>query len=190
MGGEGRPAGGGPGRLRGAGDRRNGGGIDGRRRLTGQSPTATAEPIDKGCTADARAPARHGAGGAPLPRGVGGDLHRRVDREVKRTGGRARSAKAEPGLDGAGPEGCRAARPAPAPGGRTDTRLQAKCVMRKRGKERGASCPKKILRRGRSAKHPPSEQGRGTGSRPTPKERRSGASSPTRRAGRRPPPGD
>ena len=41
-------AGGGPGRLRGAGDRRNDGGIDGRRRLTGQSPTATAEPIDKG----------------------------------------------------------------------------------------------------------------------------------------------
>ena len=29
-------------------DRRNDGGIDGRRRLTGQSPTATAEPIDKG----------------------------------------------------------------------------------------------------------------------------------------------
>ena len=79
---ESRPA---RGRLRGAGDRRNDGGIDGRRRLTGQSPTATAGPIDKGCTADMRTPARHGAGarGALLPRGVRG----RVDREVKRTGG-------------------------------------------------------------------------------------------------------
>ena len=59
-----------------AGDRRNDCGIDGWRRLTGQSPQETAEPIDKGCTADARAgePARHGpgAGGAPvLPRGWG-----------------------------------------------------------------------------------------------------------------------
>ena len=38
------PAGGGPKRLRRAGDRRNDGGFDGRRRLTEQSPTATAEP--------------------------------------------------------------------------------------------------------------------------------------------------
>ena len=76
---------GGRGRLRGAGNRRNDGGIDGRRRLTGQSPTATAGPIDKGCTADMRTPARHGAGarGALLPRGVRG----RVDREIKRTVG-------------------------------------------------------------------------------------------------------
>ena len=36
------------GRLHGAGDRRNDGGIDGRRRLAGQGPTAIAEPIDKG----------------------------------------------------------------------------------------------------------------------------------------------
>ena len=44
---EGWPAGDGPQRLCGAGDWRNAGGIDGRRRLTGRSPTATAEPIDK-----------------------------------------------------------------------------------------------------------------------------------------------
>ena len=48
----GRPKAGRPeaarGRLRWAGDRRNGGGIDGQQRLTGQSPTAPAEPIDKG----------------------------------------------------------------------------------------------------------------------------------------------
>ena len=109
------------GRLRGAGDRRNDGGFDGRRRLTEQSPTATAEPIDKGCTADARAPARHGAGGALLPRGVRGDLHRRVDREVKRTGGRARSTTV-------------ARRPRPPPGAaareaarRRPTRLPSQC---------------------------------------------------------------
>ena len=36
-------------------------------RLTEQSPTATTEPIDKGCTADARTLAGHGAGGALLP---------------------------------------------------------------------------------------------------------------------------
>ena len=42
---EGRPA---RGRLRWAGDRRNDGGIDGRRRLTEPSTTATAQPIDKG----------------------------------------------------------------------------------------------------------------------------------------------
>ena len=47
----GRPKAGRPeaarGRLRGAGDRRNDGGIDGRRRLTVASPTASTKPIDK-----------------------------------------------------------------------------------------------------------------------------------------------
>ena len=54
----GRPKAGRPeaawGRLRWAGDRRKDGGFDGRRRLTGQGPTATAEPIDKGCSAAAQ----------------------------------------------------------------------------------------------------------------------------------------
>ena len=85
---EGRPAEAARRRLRREGDWRNDGGIDCRRQLTEQSPTATAEPIDKGCTADARTPTRHGAaGGVLLPRRVGGDLHRRVDCQVKRTGG-------------------------------------------------------------------------------------------------------
>ena len=89
------------GRLRGAGL----GGIDGRLRLTKHSPTATAEPIDKGCTADARAPAQHGAGracpggwGRLTPtRGLQGQTHR----------GRPPRATAEPCW--VGPRSCSAA---------------------------------------------------------------------------------
>ena len=47
---------------------------------------------------------------------------------------------------GTGPEGCRAARLG-RPGSRPwQSRQKAKCVMRKWGKEREASCPKKRLR--------------------------------------------
>ena len=74
----GRPKAGRPeaarGHVRGAGDRSwlIDGRVDGRRRLTRAiAKLASTKPIDKGCIADARTPARNGAVGVLLPRGVG-----------------------------------------------------------------------------------------------------------------------
>ena len=167
------------------------GGFDGRRRLTGQSPTATAEPIDKGCTADARTPARHGTGrGARCsPRGWGETYTDAWTARSNAQGGGPGAPRRSRGSTGPARTGAGRHARLP-PRAFAKTRGCKPSVYCERGKERGASCPKKILRRGRRAKHPPSEQGRRTGSRPTPKERRSCALSPTQRAGRRQPQGE
>ena len=99
------------GRLRGAGDRRDDGGIDGQRRLTGQGPTAAAEPIDKAGSAviagDRVERIRRHQCTQVLARG--GSRMRRVQKPPRRSRWRRSTAgtRGVPGLRGVGPSALR-----------------------------------------------------------------------------------
>ena len=110
----GRPKAGRPeaarGRQRGAGDRQRDGGIDGRRRLTVESPTASTKPIDK--AAQQTHTRRPGTGRwACCSPGGWGETYTDAWTARSNARDRARRAAATPRRYGAGPEGCRAARP-------------------------------------------------------------------------------